>query len=664
MPKPYQIVPTHLHPHFETYINDNTQFQEETATPETPIRSLFFVTSPEGRDGIPLTFDNEPAARAEFGVPNYKYYGQPLYNAYQFLKSQEGRAYIVRVMPEDASYSNVVLIAKVKISEVNNPKYDALKPELGPEKFKQMEVKYIAKALTDFRDGGELQKEMEALEKTYKDAQPGQTIPEGEYYLPIMAVRVAGKGKYGDNYRIRIVGSPEEDREYPYSFFRLEVLKMERTLLKKEIHVGSSYYDAHEGDNSLYAEDIINDDITGSKIVKVQIHENNVKRLFEVYDTKVAPSYEMLADKPYRPTLETFDVFNFLNVSTENDPFDTLKGVKIIAPDYDAKTELDAIVLGKIEGISLSGGADGALEVSDDSAKMLDRAKKIDDLYVKYMSGKVDGNRHIRKVLSKTLLPVDIILDACYSKDVKNALIKLIITRGDAFGYLDAGLLKTTQEAIEWATQMYNTGDRLFSKEINHGEVRDTYTGKRIPLTTTWFLAGRLPIHFKRNGKHIPFYGENYARVTGYLRNSFLPVIDPDDKDTIEAIYTRRCNYYQYIEENVIIRGAQGTSQIIWSDLSEESNMLVTLDIKRNIERLVSAKTYKFAEAEDLIQFTEEAQRMIAPYKANGMVRDADVSFAMNKWEEERSILHCYLWVIFKTINKRQIIEIDINKRV
>jgi len=46
------------------------------------------------------------------------------------------------------------------------------------------------------------------------------------------------------------------------------------------------------------------------------------------------------------------------------------------------------------------------------------------------------------------------------------------------------------------------------------------------------------------------------------------------------------------------------------------------------------------------------------------MVRDADVSFAMNKWEEERSILHCYLWVIFKTINKRQIIEIDINKRV
>ena len=39
------------------------------------------------------------------------------------------------------------------------------------------------------------------------------------------------------------------------------------------------------------------------------------------------------------------------------------------------------------------------------------------------------------------------------------------------------------------------------------------------------------------------------------------------------------------------------------------------------------------------------------------------ISFDMNTWEAERSILHCYVAVQFRTLNKRTIIEIDVNKR-
>ena len=35
----------------------------------------------------------------------------------------------------------------------------------------------------------------------------------------------------------------------------------------------------------------------------------------------------------------------------------------------------------------------------------------------------------------------------------------------------------------------------------------------------------------------------------------------------------------------------------------------------------------------------------------------------MNAWEAERSIMHCYVAIQFRTLNKRTIIEIDVNKR-
>ncbi|MNC76238.1 hypothetical protein D3C75_1279160 [compost metagenome] len=54
---------------------------------------------------------------------------------------------------------------------------------------------------------------------------------------------------------------------------------------------------------------------------------------------------------------------------------------------------------------------------------------------------------------------------------------------------------------------------------------------------------------------------------------------------------------------------------------------------------------------------------MIEPY-LGVQVRSGDVDFRMTPWEEERSILHCYVELVFRTINKRGIVEIDINRRV
>jgi hypothetical protein len=85
--------------------------------------------------------------------------------------------------------------------------------------------------------------------------------------------------------------------------------------------------------------------------------------------------------------------------------------------------------------------------------------------------------------------------------------------------------------------------------------------------------------------------------------------------------------------------------------------------MKRELEGLVSSLGYNFAESEDRQRFTEDAERLFAPLIGT-KVRSTEVKFEMNAWEEERSILHCYLGVVFRTMAKRAIVEIDINKRV
>ena len=130
-----------------------------------------------------------------------------------------------------------------------------------------------------------------------------------------------------------------------------------------------------------------------------------------------------------------------------------------------------------------------------------------------------------------------------------------------------------------------------------------------------------------------------------------------------EELYTNRFNFIECVSEDTYVRAVQGTSQSTWSDLSEENNVAVLLEMKRMLEEFVSSKLYNFAEAADRIRFTEDADRMFSSFR-NRKVRSFDVYFDMNAFEEERSILHCYLAVVFRTMAKRGIIEIDINKRV
>ena len=123
-----------------------------------------------------------------------------------------------------------------------------------------------------------------------------------------------------------------------------------------------------------------------------------------------------------------------------------------------------------------------------------------------------------------------------------------------------------------------------------------------------------------------------------------------------------RFNFFETVDENVYQRATQNTSQLSTSDLLEENNVTTLYEIKRIVESDITDRLYDFADAEARQRFRNYEKAKFANWSGRE-VESFDIDFRMNSWESERSILHAYIDVTFRGLQKRAILEIDINKR-
>lgn len=481
---------------------------------------------------------------------------------------------------------------------------------------------------------------------------PGETAPlwdahnqqdvadaEGWFETPVFVIVAQGRGSYGDYKRIRLTDDVQSNKSSKFARYIMEVLDADQTLTQEEIISRGALSDENTvvSGVSYFFPDLINDPERGSTVINMELDGLAMDALFAKYNEN--------ANRIVKLPLSTYNC-SILNFQQHNGN---------IVPDISIDNRsIGTISLSSVNGIGLGGGNDGALFNGQLDGAAYDDA--LSELYSKAFRGEYD-----RSILSKRRTPCEFIYDANYDFITKSELAKMIIQRGDAQGFLDFGILNDTL-SLESAILQPKVEDRIISYECQNFNMRDPFNGKRINLTTTYELARRLPGHVKTYGAHIPFTGADKARITGMIRNEFWPVVDGDDGELKEKLYEARVNYYEAIGENFFMRGTQSTSQNIWSDLSEENNMRTLLQIKREIENMVSSLAYDFADEEQRKLFTESADRLLDKYR--GQVREATVYFDMNDFEEERYILHCYLSIVFKTMAKIGIIEIDINPRV
>lgn len=721
MPRSSQIVPQYKFPYTETYYNDNTGSTDETVEEvQEGFRSLCVFAGPRGRDNVILTKSSTSAFTQEYGNVDFKTYGQAALNAYTMLESGQAIVHCMRVMPADANLANAIIVAKVKVATtegtpnfVSVPKsfkattedgatetllsWEAVTDATGYEVLinndtnaiisvsgleythtdlvAASQVAYKVRAITatgtsawsnectvtvgtaaeitadDIADPTEINDKLiikhemfsvdgmkkEADIETYMEelANDDSLDDDGFRTIPLFAVFSLGRGTYGNFYRIRLVADRTQSEDMETMIYRLEVYDTTNGMTLNKSHTVSLNPDDVILKKSYFLPDIVNDE---SVAVGAVGNEEAMSTIFDMYKEAFPES---------TVEIEDFDIIEGLTIKSV-----AIDNLSIYIPDEDDTTET-AISLSRSEGCTLSYGSDGSMAPTN---KSLDDV--IDKCYIDAFNGELNSG-----IKSKRKYPTEVILDANYSLEAKLALVALTLKRGDCQLILDGGIMDTVYEAIRWGNspEISAIDDWRVSKTFQHATIKDPFTNRNIVVTATYFYAQLLPNHYFTVGRNMPMTGRTYGLVSGVVRGKLAPYVEYDDTDIKTPLYEARLNYIEGIAESTFVIGTQSSSQLKNSDMLEMHNAAILLHFKRLLEEMCVDVTYRFSEEEDRANYTESAKQLLSEYET--WCRSADVSFEKNAYEEERSILHCYLAVVFKGITKNCIIEIDINKR-
>ena len=139
------------HPFNVTIINDNSAIPEfKTSVPER-VNFLCVFMGGKGRDNKLLKITSKADFISEFGKPDILKYGQPILNAYASTVDQYSHAYCMRVMPLDACYSNIIVLAKYKVADGT------------------MDVKIVSKSVGSLNNSAQFQAMVEQEESNTED---------------------------------------------------------------------------------------------------------------------------------------------------------------------------------------------------------------------------------------------------------------------------------------------------------------------------------------------------------------------------------------------------------------------------------------------------------------------------------------------------------------
>jgi hypothetical protein len=600
MPVSYQIIPEHKYPHQMTQINDNTEVSRTYSTNADVNAVLCVFMSPKGRDNVVQTIDTGAAGFVkEYGLGSYANYGQPLLNAYAAAANGSSTVHCLRVTADDASYANSTLVAKYKVTDGT------------------LQVKFVNRAsdeeLTDLTN----LEDCCSVDKAEDD--------EGFKSVKLFSVAYVGKGTYGKNVRWRIRSDVGSDKQNDFKNYLFDVYQYEDILELSESFSVVFVDDAVYSGTTLSAYDVLNDVDDGSNLLQVEV---NYAGFQAIYDTYV----ENNPDTEY--TIENFDVLLGLDKTTK----EAIENYEIIPEDLEVEEGKEAaIAITSTGGVALIGGTDGALALDADP-----------------------------NIVSKNRFPTTLILDANYPISVKLALASLATRRTDCMAMIDCGLNIATKASLLSYVES-NLSDfinsRIHTIEGYAMKVRDPYTQKTITVTSTYWIARNYPVHFSNwGGKHKPMAGNTYGIIGGYIKNSVYPVYDEDlDSEIMDKLADKHINFAKYNPNQVIVRATQDTRQSKLTNLSEQNNMLVVLDIKRDAELLASQIEYEFSEASDIARFNAALANITDKYAA-AQVRSITASFSKNSWEAEHQTIHLNIAVVHKDLVRNTIIEIDVNR--
>ena len=346
---------------------------------------------------------------------------------------------------------------------------------------------------------------------------------------------------------------------------------------------------------------------------------------------------------PLDLTIDKWDIFGYNRETGEADEHMIIDG------------GTESITLMTYEGHALQNGSDGSLGEEKDKAT---RQAALEEAFTEALNGQRD-----RLLLSTRRTPFEQMYDANGSINMKTQLKAFCLKRKDFALHLDTGLLQTTADIENLITSMGTLDSYLMSVDSGMMETFDPITGRDIPVSILLWMAQAYPVHVSNFGWHTPFAGERYAIISGYTSpKKIKPTYDEElDAEILEELFVRHnVNYLQCLDEKTFVRGTQITTQKKRSDLCKENNVMLTLEIKRKIERMIAKNRYNWTDPAAIKIFKEDCEQLFSTYQGERCSK-LTVDVQQTEWEKQRYILHAYLVVVFRKYQERGIVEIDLN---
>lgn len=704
MAQSIQIVPKFSFPYAEIVVNDYTLVTDDRASNpiDTTIKQAYAVVAGKGIDNVWVRKSNKASAVKTFGNSNFKKFGQPLMQALNVLEQNNSSVWFMRVMPENATYSNNVVSIGYKADK---------ETDVADAHKRKFRVKLVAESV----DGVTTKKEL----KESASKIPLDTVDsEGFNLQRLLYANYSGRGTCGNDYSMRMSQNIAYEKEYGIKMYNFEIITTESGLTKDANYVGALYTSSKYGSESTtLIDDVLGDTEVGVTPVDIVSNEEGIEVVYSAYvkflkdlhKDCVAEYEEKLDDydvptdmlngtvavtEAYRekydelkdistmidatddseiPDIDEFDPVFGLRVGSATEMLPAIKYVELLtdsvdvsADDYDASdyTEDENLVdFSSVKGLEFENGTNGYFDeprtvLVDGVSKKYTYDDEVALCYINAYNGTYDP-----KILSARRIALTSFFDANYPFEVKKEIVKIAESRNDCRVWLDTGIINSIGKGD--AVNLINTysifDDHMISIDIHNYDVKEYSTNKKCNVTITYLLSAEYVNHVTENGFHIPFVKAN-CQLTGHVKDSLRPVIEEYNVDIKELLYDNRLNYFECMSENVFQRATQNTTQKAETDLLEENNSAILFVLKRSIEADIQDQIYNFSDESIRKSFITTESAKYATWNGR-IVESFDISFTTSQYEFEHSILHCYLAVVFRGLTKQCIVEIDINKR-
>ena len=288
--------------------------------------------------------------------------------------------------------------------------------------------------------------------------------------------------------------------------------------------------------------------------------------------------------------------------------------------------------------VALGGGSDGSLRLANGT---LNPTVK-NNLLVRGYTGQIND-----LVLDKERYPFDVVIDANYAREVKDALNKLAsVIRKDLVAVIDLGFTGNPDQAISYRRQLgYSTFyTSLWSQDCY---VQDESEGRWQKVTMTYFVAGKIPANDITYGLHWTFVGPRRGVIDSFEKLSWAP-----NAQNQERLYKNQINYTRVTQSRTMLYGNL-TSQTIMSALSDINHVRTLLRIQREVEALFEDYIFEFLDDTTLSAMNYALQEYMVKWTNNRALQSFTASVTASDYDRKMKIARVQIEYYFTAVLER-----------